>query len=114
MNKKGQLPKVLYSHQILKVGKTVGQYHHKNTKSTEKEKKLCALRDFLVKSFGEPMKLSILQILKRHLTPREFRMIAFIAILRLASVAIAVGNKELVVWLFLIVSIALLLGQSSK
>jgi hypothetical protein len=60
------------------VDKTVGQYHHKGTKDTEilrvhKGKKLCALRVFavshrrvavvrgtngVVKSFGEPAKLS--------------------------------------------------------
>ena len=55
---------ILFQWNLQGVDKTVGQYHHKDTEilRVHKGKKLCALRDFVVKSFGEPMKLSSLNL----------------------------------------------------
>jgi hypothetical protein len=48
----------------------------------------------------------------RHLTPTEFKAIAFIATLVLAGMAIVLDVKEPVVWGFLSTAIGISLGQT--
>jgi len=97
MSKKGQLHKSTKGPEILRVHK--GQ-------------RLCALRDFVVKSFGEPMKLFPLQILKRRLTPLKFCLIVVVIILNLAKKAIDDGDKELAVICIVVALIVTLLGTT--
>jgi hypothetical protein len=50
----------------------------------------------------------------RHLTPNEFRAIAFIATLILASIAIITGEKDPVVWGFLGTAIGISFGYPTR
>jgi len=51
---------------------------------------------------------------RHRLTLLEFRMVLFLGTLSLAGLAIALGNKEPVVWAFLGTSIGISLSQPSK